>query len=122
MTTVGAGSEEDFERSKILLSPMTKRIIHCGGPGTGSAAKISHNLILHIQMIATCEALALGDKLGISGKKLTEILQESTAGSFKNGCLSIYNPKPGNVETAPASNGYLGGYSTSLAKKDQAIA
>jgi 3-hydroxyisobutyrate dehydrogenase len=74
VTMVGAGSEKDFERSKILLSPMTKRIIYCGGPGTGSAAKISHNLILHIQMIATCEALALGEKLGINGKTLTEIL------------------------------------------------
>ena len=117
---VGAESEEDFDHAKIALDPMGKNMIYCGGPGTGTAAKISHNLVLGIQMIATSEGLAMGEKLGIDPKKLTEILQVSTANS--NGPMNIFNPRPGNVETAPASNGYKGGYSVSLTKKDLGIA
>ena len=78
---VGAENEEEFEYAKHVLKPMGGKFFHCGGPGTGSASKISHNLVLGIHMIATSEGLAMGEKLGIDPKKLCEILQVSTANS-----------------------------------------
>ena len=39
---------------------MGKAVIHAGGPGNGQAAKICNNMMLGIQMISVCEAMALG--------------------------------------------------------------
>jgi 3-hydroxyisobutyrate dehydrogenase len=86
---------------------MGKRIFHCGGAGTGETAKIANNLILGIQMIASAEGMALAEKLGIDPKILMEILSVSTA---SNWCITTNNPRPGNIETAPASKNYQGGF------------
>ena len=47
---------------------MGKRIVHCGGPGAGQAAKICNNMILGATMIVTSEAFALAEKLGLKGR------------------------------------------------------
>jgi 3-hydroxyisobutyrate dehydrogenase len=104
---VGSQSAEDFEKAKIVLEGMGKRIFHCGGPGTGEAAKIANNLILGIMMIASSEGMALADKLGIDPKILMEVLKVSTG---NNWCINSNNPYPGNIETSPASNKYEGGF------------
>lgn len=104
---VGASSQEDFDKAKIVLEGMGKKIFHCGGPGTGETAKIANNLILGIQMIASAEGMALGEKLGIDPKVLMEILSVSTA---SNWCITANNPRPGNIEGAPASKNYDGGF------------
>lgn len=45
---VGSNSEEDFEKASVVLKGMGKNLFNCGGPGTGSIAKLSNNLILGI--------------------------------------------------------------------------
>lgn len=67
---VGSQTVEDYENAKIVLAGMGKKFFHCGGPGTGEAAKIANNLILGIQMIACSEGMVLGEKLGIDPKVL----------------------------------------------------
>lgn len=86
---------------------MGKKVFACGGPGTGQIAKISNNMILGINMVATSEGLALGEKLGIDPKILSEILSVSTA---NNWCISVNNPRPDNLPNAPSSNNYEGGF------------
>jgi len=67
---VGSESVEDFYKAKILLEAIGKNVIHCGGPGDGEVAKLVNNLILGAMMVASCEGLALGEKLGIDAKTL----------------------------------------------------
>ena len=67
LTFMCGGSDEAFARAKPILEAMGKRIVHCGGPGAGQAAKICNNMILGATMIATCEAFALAEKLGPFG-------------------------------------------------------
>jgi 3-hydroxyisobutyrate dehydrogenase-like beta-hydroxyacid dehydrogenase len=98
---------------------MGKRIFHCGGPGTGEIAKIANNLILGIQMIAASEGMVLGEKLGIDPKTLMEILSVSTSSCWS---ITTANPRPGNIETAPASKNYEGGFQVGLIRKDLALA
>ena len=81
---VGASSEEDYERAKIVLGSMGGRMFHCGAPGTGEVAKIVNNMILGSQMTAVSEGMAMGEKLGISPSKLQEIMSVSTAGCWSN--------------------------------------
>jgi 3-hydroxyisobutyrate dehydrogenase len=56
LTFMCGGSAEAFAQAKPILEAMGKRIVHCGGPGAGQAAKICNNMILGATMIATCEA------------------------------------------------------------------
>lgn len=116
---VGAQSAEEFDHAKIVLSGMGQKIFHCGQPGSGETAKIANNLILGIQMAASSEGMALGEKLGIDPKILMEILSVSTA---NNWCINTNNPRPGNKENAPASKNYEGGFQVGLMRKDLALA
>ena len=116
---VGAENKDDFEHASHVLKGMGKRIFHCGGPGTGEIAKIANNLILGIQMIACSEGMALGEKLGIDPKTLMEILSVSTSSCWS---ITAANPRPGNIETAPASKNYEGGFQVGLIRKDLALA
>ena len=65
LTFMCGGSHEAFAKAKPILENMGKRIVHCGGPGAGQAAKICNNMILGATMIVTCEAFALAEKLGL---------------------------------------------------------
>jgi 3-hydroxyisobutyrate dehydrogenase len=116
---VGAPTEEDYEKAKVVLAGMGKKFFHCGGPGTGEIAKLSNNLILGIQMIAASEGMVLGEKLGIDPKVLCDILSVSTGNCW---AVSACNPRPGILPDSPASKNYEGGFQTALMRKDLALA
>ncbi|HWI30279.1 MAG TPA: NAD(P)-binding domain-containing protein, partial [Microbacterium sp.] len=46
------GDESEFAAALPLLESMGRRIVHCGGPGLGQAAKVCNNMILGISQIA----------------------------------------------------------------------
>jgi 3-hydroxyisobutyrate dehydrogenase-like beta-hydroxyacid dehydrogenase len=50
---VGCSSTETFSSIQPLLHRMGKRIIPCGGPGSGSAVKLCNNTALAAQMVST---------------------------------------------------------------------
>ena len=56
------GAKESYERAVPLLDCMGRASVHCGGHGTGQAAKVCNNMLLGASMIATSEALQLGIK------------------------------------------------------------
>jgi len=104
---VGAKEGAEFDQANHVLAGMGKKIFACGGPGTGQIAKIANNMILGINMLAACEGMAMGEKLGIDPKILMEILSVSTSNSW---VIDTTNPRPGNLPNAPASNNYNGGF------------
>jgi 3-hydroxyisobutyrate dehydrogenase len=113
------GSEKAFARAKPVLEKMGKRIVHAGGAGAGQAAKICNNMLLAISMIGTCEAFALGEKLGLEHQKLFDIM---SAASGQCWSLTTYCPVPGPVPTAPSNRDYTGGFATNLMLKDLKLA
>ena len=113
------GSDEAFARAKPILEKMGKRIVHAGGPGAGQAAKICNNMLLAISMIGTCEAFALGEKLGLEHQKLFDIM---SAASGQCWSLTTYCPVPGPVPAAPSNRDYAGGFATALMLKDLKLA
>ena len=116
---VGSKNEEHFNHAKVVLEGMGKKVFHCGAPGNGSSVKISHNLTLGINMIASIEGIVLGEQLGIEPKLLFDILQTSTSA---NACMGIYNPMPGINPNSPSSRNYEDGFQTALMKKDIGLA
>lgn len=49
---------------QAVLQHMGKKVVHCGGPGTGGIAKVCNNLVLGVNMVGVAEAMNLGVRLG----------------------------------------------------------
>jgi len=115
---VGA-SEQQFANAKPILDVMGKNIFHAGVQGSGQIAKACNNMLLAILMTGTSEALNMGVKNGLDPKVLSEIMRLSSGGNW---ALELYNPFPGVMPNAPASNDYQGGFQTDLMFKDLGLA
>ena len=120
LTFMAGGEEKDLNEIKPLLELMGKNIFYAGGgPGAGQSVKICNNMLLAIHMIGTCEALALGEALGLKPEVLNQIMKSS---SGNNWSLEKYNPYPGLMEAVPSSRNYEGGFSVQLMLKDLTLA
>ena len=112
-------AEADFGDVEALIGPMSRATIRAGDHGAGQAAKICNNMVLGATMIATCEAFALAEKLGLAADKFFEIASKSSGQSWS---LTSYCPWPGPVPTAPSNRNYEGGFATAMMLKDLKLA
>ncbi|USD42643.1 3-hydroxyisobutyrate dehydrogenase [Vibrio sp. SCSIO 43135] len=115
LTFIVGGSDAAFSKAEAVLKHMGKNIFHAGQAGDGQMSKICNNLMLGILMSGTCEALNLGIENGLDPKVLSNIMLQS---SGRNWALELYNPCPGVMENAPASNQYQPGFMSKLMLKD----
>ena len=113
------GEADTFEKAKLVLQDMGKNIFHAGPAGAGQVAKACNNMLLAIHMIGSSEALEMGARNGLDPAVLSEIM---LASSGRNWSLEVYNPYPGVMETAPASNDYKPGFMVDLMVKDLGLA
>lgn len=113
------GEADTFTKAEIILRDMGKNIFHAGPAGSGQVAKGCNNMLLAIHMIGTTEALEMGARNGLDPKVLSEIM---LASSGRNWSLEVYNPYPGVMESAPASNDYNPGFMVDLMVKDLGLA
>ena len=119
LTFMVGGSEEAFARAEPILSAMGKAVIHAGASGAGQAAKICNNMILGATMIATCEAFALAEKLGLDLQTFFDISSKASGQSWS---MTSYCPVPGVGPQSPADNQYQGGFAAALMLKDLKLA
>lgn len=119
LTFMCGGSPTALGRATTVLSRMGKKIVHCGDAGSGGIAKLCNNLALAVSMAGTAEAMNLGIKMGMDGKKLAEVMNSSTARCWSS---DSYNPVPGIIPNTPASRAYEGGFASQLMLKDLDLA
>lgn len=119
LTFMVGGSAEAFGRGEPILSQMGKTVIHAGGNGNGQAAKIVNNMILGSTMIATCEAFAMAQKLGLDPQTFYDISSKSSGQTWS---MTSYCPLPGVGPETPADRGYQGGFAGGLMLKDLKLA
>jgi 3-hydroxyisobutyrate dehydrogenase len=115
LTFMAGGPDEAFAIVRPLLDVMGQKAVHCGAAGAGQAAKICNNMILGATMIATCEAFALADKLGLDRAKMFDVVSTSSGYSWS---MNAYCPAPGVGPKSPADNGYKPGFAAELMLKD----
>ncbi|WP_133128576.1 3-hydroxyisobutyrate dehydrogenase [Legionella nagasakiensis] len=115
LTFMVGGPEEYFTRAQPILAQMGKKIIHTGEAGSGQAAKICNNMILGISMIAISEAFILANQLGLSAKKLHEVVTNSSGQCW---AMSHYAPVPDVLENVPANRDYQPGFTAAMMLKD----
>jgi 3-hydroxyisobutyrate dehydrogenase-like beta-hydroxyacid dehydrogenase len=68
------GAAADLEACRPLLECMGSKIVHCGGPGTGTSLKMVMNQVLGTFLTAFSEGLILGQSLGVSREVLFDAL------------------------------------------------
>ena len=105
---VGAENPALFDKSKEILQTMGKSFFNCQKPGAGQIAKLCNNM-----------ALAMGAKLGMDGKVLSDIMKVSSSRCWS---VDTYNPVPGVIEGVPASRDYERGFGSELMLKDLKLA
>jgi 3-hydroxyisobutyrate dehydrogenase len=113
------GEDDAVERARPVLEPLAGKIIHCGAPGTGQAAKLCNNMVLAVQQIAIGEAFVLAEKLGLPAQSLFDVITGATGN-----CWAVHTncPVPGPVPTSPANNDFKPGFATALMNKDLGLA
>jgi len=115
LTFMVGGDEAGFDIARELFDIMGQKAVHCGPSGNGQAAKICNNMILGATMIATCEAFALADKLGLDRQAMFDVVSTSSGSSWS---MNTYCPAPGIGPKSPADNGYTPGFAADLMLKD----
>ena len=120
---VGCQDPAALESAQPYFDCMGQRTIACGGAGAGSAVKLCNNLALAAQMIGICEAMNLGESLGVDPVVLADVMNTSTAKSWS---CEVNNPHP-DVAMAkggmtPSARDYQGGFGTKLMLKDLSLA
>jgi len=119
LTFMVGGTAEGFGRGEPILAAMGKAVIHAGVSGAGQAAKIANNMLLGATMVATCEAFALAQKLGLDPQTFFDISSKASGQSWS---MTSYCPVPGVGPVTPADNGYQGGFASALMLKDLKLA
>ena len=115
LTFMVGGPDEGFIKVNELFDIMGQKAVHCGGSGNGQSAKICNNMILGATMIATCEAFALADKLGLEREAMFDVVSTSSGYSWS---MNAYCPAPGIGPQTPSDNDYIPGFSSDLMLKD----
>ena len=115
LTFMVGGSDAAFAMVQPLFAVMGQKAVHCGASGAGQSAKICNNMILGVTMIATCEAFALADKLGLDRQKMFDVVSTSSGYSWT---MNAYCPAPGVGPNSPADNEYRPGFAAELMLKD----
>ena len=76
-------------------------------------------IALSAQMIGICEALNLGEALGVDPQVLSDTMNTSTAKCWS---CEVNNPHPDVADGTPASKNYEGGFGSRLMLKDLSLA
>lgn len=119
LTFMVGGEDAAFAKAQPILEAMGKAVIHAGAAGNGQAAKICNNMLLGATMVATCEAFAMAEKIGLDPQTFYDISSVSSGQSWS---MTSYCPLPGVGPQTPADNDYQGGFAVALMLKDMKLA
>ena len=79
LTVMVGGDRETFERCEPSLDSFAANVFHVGeDPGHGHAVKLLNNYLSFAAMVATSEAVVLGERVGLDIGTICEILSVST--------------------------------------------
>jgi 3-hydroxyisobutyrate dehydrogenase len=84
LLAMAGGEPVDFARAKPLLEAIAKRVMHTGGIGTGSIAKIMHNSATFTLDLVMAECWTTGVKAGIDAATIYQVFTEAALGHQMN--------------------------------------
>jgi 3-hydroxyisobutyrate dehydrogenase len=75
------GEPDDLEAARPVLLPLSRKILHVGGPGAGSRVKLINNFLAGVQIASLAEAFGLMARSGIDPAKAMEVIGAGAPGS-----------------------------------------
>lgn len=75
------GEKALFERCRPVFATSGANVLHLGDLGNGAIAKLAHNLIVYVNMLAASEGMRLAEKAGLDPKVLQEVVRVSAGQS-----------------------------------------
>ena len=81
ITIMVGGDEAVFEAQRPLLVSFSGAIVHVGGVGMGSVAKLINNMLAFANMATAAEGIMMGLAAGIDLGKLAEVVKGSSGAS-----------------------------------------
>ncbi len=80
--TIMAGGDADLLEVVLpILDPLSTRVIHTGGRGSGAATKLAVNGLVHGLNLALAEALVLAEKAGVDRSVAYEVFASGAPGA-----------------------------------------
>ena len=76
------GDADVVERCRPVFETYANPIVHLGDLGSGQATKLLNNLLFTANLGTAATALALGEALGVSPDRLTEVISRGSGNSF----------------------------------------
>jgi len=76
------GKKDALDRCLPVFNSMSKTVVYMGGSGNGQTVKLLHNQLSFTTFLAVCEAVIMGEKLGLSAAPMIEVFNNGTARSF----------------------------------------
>ncbi len=81
LSVMAGGEESVLERAMPVLKVFARDITRTGGVGSGQTAKLAHQLVFSVNVMALLEGLALGAAGGLEPGVLKEVLRKGLANS-----------------------------------------
>jgi 2-hydroxy-3-oxopropionate reductase len=81
LSVMAGGEDAVIERAMPVLKAFARDITRTGGVGSGQTAKLAHQLVFSVNVMALLEGLALGAAGGLEPGVLKEVLRKGLAGS-----------------------------------------
>lgn len=81
LTVMVGGETSLLDRARPALDTIAERVIHVGERGSGSAAKLAVNALVHGLNVALSEALVLAEKAGVDRETAYEIFACGAGGA-----------------------------------------
>jgi 3-hydroxyisobutyrate dehydrogenase-like beta-hydroxyacid dehydrogenase len=75
------GDKALFEKCHPVFATSGANIFHLGELGAGAAAKLAHNLIVYVNMLAASEGMRIAEKFGLDLKAMQEVVHAGAAQS-----------------------------------------
>src|SRR5262245_15424503 len=75
------GDKALFEKCHSVFATSGANIFHLGDLGAGAAAKLAHNLIVYVNMLAASEGMRIAAKAGVNLKTMEQVVHAGAAQS-----------------------------------------
>ena len=77
------GTEADYARAEPVMLSYARICKRLGGPGSGQLAKMMNQICIAGLVQGLAEALAFGEKAGLDGEAVVEVISQGAAGSWQ---------------------------------------
>ena len=83
LSVMCGGSEADFARAEPVMQAYARICKRLGPTGSGQLAKMMNQICIAALVQGLAEALAFGEKAGLDGRAVVEVISQGAAGSWQ---------------------------------------